>query len=96
MVAVLEYERGLSFFRRPSAESIDFCKKTRAFCDQTANVPRVIYDPTKEAGWEIYKVWTEDWAREHIYNAMYFPKKVGETLRKCLWKAFDVPSYFRA
>jgi len=96
MTAVTEYERGLNFFRRPSEGSIDFCKKSRAFCEKTDNVPRAIYDPARETGWKNYKVWTEQGARETIYNAMYVPRSVGETLRKCLWKAFEVPSYFRA
>ena len=96
MVAVLEYEKGLGIFRRPSEGSIDFCKKSRAFCGKLDKVPKAIYDPAKETSWNNYKVWTEKSAREIIYNAMYLPKSVGETLRKCLWKAFDVPSYFRA
>lgn len=96
MVAVLEYERGLGFFRRPSKESIDFCKVARAFCDNLTNVPRAIFDPSKETGWKNYKVWTEQSARGSIINAVYHPKIVGETLRKCLWKAFGVPSWFRA
>jgi hypothetical protein len=96
MAAVTEYERGLNFFRRPSEDSIDFCKKSRAFCEKTDNVPRAIYDPARETGWKNYKVWTEQSARETIYNAMYLPRSVGETLKKCLCKAFEVPSYFRA
>lgn len=96
MVAVLEYERGLGFFRCASDRSIEFVKKARVFCNKMENVPTKIFNPTKEKdGWAPYSSWKAEDAPQSIYDAMYVSKKVGDTLRKCLWKAFEVPSYFR-
>ena len=96
MVAVLEYERGLGFFRCASDRSIEFVKKARVFCNKMENVPTKIFNPTKEKdGWAPYNSWKAEDAPQSIYDAMYVSKKVGDTLKKCLWKAFEVPSYFR-
>lgn len=100
MSGVMEYERSLSgfksFYRCASDKSIEFVKKARAFCNKMDNVPTKIFDQTKEkGGWKPYTTWTEQNARKCIYDAMYVSKDVGDTLRKCLWNAFEVPNYCR-
>ena len=96
----MEYERSLSglssFYRCASDKSIEFVKKARVFCNKMEDVPTKIFNPAKEkGGWEPYISWKDENVRQVIYDAMYVSKNVGDTLRKCLWKAFEVPSYFR-
>ena len=102
MKAVRAYEKGCTgFFRSASPESTTFCKKARVFCGETATAPDngKIYRPTAGADWKEGRSWTQEEAREAIHDAIYGvsrPQLVGTTLRKCLWEAFGVPSFFRS
>jgi hypothetical protein len=99
MKAVIAYERGCTgFFRSASNASIDFCRKARKFCEEEETVPDSrIYRSMTPKDWNACRRWDEQAAREHIYNAMYGAQEaVGTTLRKCLWEAFGVPSFFRS
>lgn len=101
MRAVRAYEKGCTgFFRSASPESTTFCKKARVFCGETATAPDngKIY-PTAGADWKKGGSWTQQEAREAIRDAIFGvsrPSLVGTTLRKCLWEAFGVPSFFRS
>jgi hypothetical protein len=102
MKAVSAYERGCTgFFRNASPESVDFCRRARVFCKQTETAPDngKIYRPTDGADWKKGRSWSQDEARQIVGDAIYGvsrPPLVGTTLRKCLWEAFGVPSFFRS